>query len=101
MAKTKPSAKNVSGIPAKFIGPAQETLLSEFHPGVATEVSAGAAVVQGMVALLQQLGYETVEEAYGVLRVAGRELARQFGVDMTAVQHFAMELAVPGPRPRQ
>jgi C1A family cysteine protease len=45
-----------------------------------------------MVALLEQLGYETVEESFGVLRVAHRELAKQFGVDPTAVQEFALTL---------
>jgi C1A family cysteine protease len=81
-------------MPAKFVKPAKEMPLSDFHPAVGAEAVAagGAAAVQGMVALLQQLGYETVEEAFGVLRVANRELAKQFGIDVSAAQEFAMTL---------
>ncbi|MGO8902015.1 MAG: C1 family peptidase [Isosphaeraceae bacterium] len=90
MPKKKP-AKSSSGMPAKFIKPAEETPLSEFHPP--HPLAAGiAADLQGLVTLLEQSGYETVEEAFGVLRVAGREMAKQFGVDLTTTNELEIAL---------
>jgi hypothetical protein len=95
MAKKKPAVKSTSAIPAKFVKPAVETPLAEFHAATSAEATTavgGPAALQGTVALLQQFGYETVEEAFGVLRVAHRELAGQFGIEPGAAQEFAMAL---------
>jgi C1A family cysteine protease len=59
---------------------------------VSSEVGSDPTVCETLVALLQHLGYDTVEEALGVLRVAGRELAKQFGIDSTSLNEFRMAL---------
>lgn len=95
MARTKSETKPAKrpSIPQKFIKPAREKALTDFQPSAAGMATADVATATGMVALLQALGYETVEEASGVLRVAHRELAARFGVAAAAMQEFASALA--------
>jgi C1A family cysteine protease len=91
MARKKSSTKGQGGMLAKFIKPAQERPLTDLSTRGAGAAFSGAAT-HGMVDQLQQLGYETVEEASGVLRVAHRELARLFGTDPDTAQDFAVTL---------
>ncbi len=87
----KRSLTHPAGIPPEFIKPAVETPLSEFRPP-RTVVAGIGDDLRCMVKFLEQSGYETVEEAYGVLRVAHRELARQFGVDPSAIHDLVVAL---------
>jgi hypothetical protein len=78
-ARHPPVQESGAPVPAALIRPARGTPLAELPTGVTPD----------LLAAFQALGYRTVEEALGVLQVAGRAFARFFGLPETALEAFA------------
>jgi hypothetical protein len=99
-AADKAGAGETAKIPARYLKPTKETLLSDVFSVGPRPAGAGLGAV-GLTAagppvlarLMFALGYSTVEEALGVLQAAKSTFVRHLGVPAAAIEEFAQTLA--------